>query len=181
MEARIIGLLLLLMTANSFGQDVALGERNGLIQTTGTLYPSLMLNHAFRNNYIGGHAVYYFEDKYSFCGDLLVYIDAQTDTKYIKKHIESTAGFGYHFGKKRWDPYLYAQFGLAAVQLQESDKTDMQPVAGMSFGVNYHIAPYFYFYAETVFRHMGDPLHPGNLDQLMVTGGLGFQLPTKRN
>lgn len=181
METRIIGLLMLLYSASSFAQDVTSGERAGLIQTTGTLYPSWMLNHNVRNNYVGGHAVYYFEDHFSFRGDLLVYIDAQTEAKYLKKHIESTGGFGYHFGKKRWDPYLYAQFGLAAVQLQGNEKTDMQPVTGLSLGVNYHIAPYFYFYAESVFRHMSDPLHPGGLDQLMMTGGLGLQLPTKRN
>lgn len=181
MEARLIFGMFLLVTGRLFAQDVSLGERTGLIQTTGTLYPSLMLNHDVRNNYVGGHATYYFENRYSFRGDLLIYIDAQTDEKYLNKHIESTAGFGYHFGKKRWDPYVYAQLGLAAVQLQGSDKTDMQPVAGLSFGVNYHIAPYFYFYAESVFRHMGDPRHSGNLDQLMFTGGLGLQLPTKRN
>lgn len=180
MELRMIIALFLFLTSSSLAQDVASGERNGLIQTTATLYPSWMLNHAVRNNYVGGHLVYYFEDRFSFRGDLLAYIDAQTEAKYLQKHIESTAGFGYHFGKKRWDPYVYAQIGLAAVQLQGSDKTDMQPVTGLSFGVNYHVAPYFYFYAETVYRHMRDPLRPSNLDQFLLTGGLGLQLPTKR-
>lgn len=180
MELRIITALIVLMTGSSFAQDVANGERNGLIQTTGTLYPSWMLNHPVRNNYVGGHLVYYFEDRFSFRGDLLAYIDAQTEVKYLQKHMESTAGFGCHFGKKSWDPYVYAQIGLAAVQLQGSDKTDMQPVTGLSLGVNYHIAPYFYFYAEMVYRHMSDPLRPSNLDQFLLTGGLGIQLPTKR-
>lgn len=176
----IIFSFLLGMSGEAAAQHVTEGERKGLLQVTGKLYPSLMLNHAVRNNYVGGHAVYYVEDHFSFRGDLLGYAGAQTDRQYLQKHIESTVGIGWHFGRKRWDPYLYGQIGMGAVRLQESGSMDYQPVTGIAFGANFHVAPYFYFYAETVFRHMNDPLHPRNLDQLLFTGGLGLQLPTRK-
>lgn len=181
MGARLTGLLVCLMVVlHTSAQQLELGERQGLLQATGSLYPSVMLNHAVRNNYAGGHFAYYVDDHYSFRGEFLGYVDAQTDEKYIKKHLQVQAGFGRHFPVKRWDPFVYGQMGLAAIQLQGSTESYLRPNVGLVAGAHYNVSHFFYFYAECAFTHMKDPERMNNLDQLLVTAGLGFQLPTKK-
>lgn len=181
MGTRLIGLLVCMtLVVRASAQQVELGERQGLLQATGSLYPGWMLNHNVRNNYAGGHFAYYFDDHYSFRGEFLGYVDAQTDEKYIKKHLQVQAGFGRHFPVKRWDPFVYAQMGLAGIELQGSTEAFLRPNVGLVAGMNYNVSRFFYFYAECTFIHMKDPERINNLDQLLVTAGLGFQLPTKK-
>jgi hypothetical protein len=156
------------------------GQRAGLIQATASLYPSWMLNHDVRNNYIGGHFAYYFEDNYSFRGEALVYIDAQGENKVINDHVQLQVGFGRHFPIKRFDPFVYGQMGLAAIQLQGTSQRYFQPVIGLTAGAHYNVSRFFYFFAETSYMHMPNPARTGKLDQLMVSGGLGFQFPTRK-
>lgn len=181
MGARVIGLLLgTTIGLHTAAQQVESGERQGLLQATGTLYPGWMLNHPVRNNYAGGHFAYYVDDHYSFRGEFLGYVDAQTDEKYIKKHLQIQAGFGRHFPMKRWDPFIYAQMGLAGIELQGSTNAYLRPNVGLVAGTHYNVSRFFYFYAECEFIHMKDPERMNNLDQLLVTAGLGFQISTKR-
>lgn len=156
------------------------GGRRGILQGTATLYPSWMLNHGVRNNYVGGHLAYYFDDDYSFRGDFLAYTGAQTTAEYLRSHVQLMAGFGRHFPVKRLDPYIYLQGGLAAVQILGSTESYMQPLAGMTVGLNYHVAPWFYFFGEVAYNRMQDPSGPGNMDQLYTGAGLGFQVQTRK-
>jgi hypothetical protein len=181
MGARLITLLVLICIAGPLGsQVVENGERRGLIQATASFYPAWMLHSPAKNNYLAGHLAYYFDDHYSFRGEVLVYIDAQTSTKVLNDHVQIQAGFGRHFPVKRWDPFVYAQMGLASVQLQWNPKRYYQPVAGVTIGTHYHVSRFFYFFAEASYTHMANPERVGNLDQVLVSGGLGFQFPTRK-
>ena len=56
----------LAMTSLTNAQILADGERAGLLQTTGSIYPSQQLNTKGSNLYVGGYMNYHFDDKYSF-------------------------------------------------------------------------------------------------------------------
>jgi hypothetical protein len=181
MATRLIaGMLLLLVILPVSAQVTEDGERQGLLQGTASLYPARMLNHSMMNNYVGGHLNYYVDDHYSFRGDVFVYIDAQGDQKYLNRQIQLQAGFMRHFPVKRWDPFVGLQAGLSALELQSSPDHFLQPVLGLTTGVSFMVSGYFYFYAECSYQHMNDPVVRSPLDQLFVTGGLGFQLSTRR-
>lgn len=180
MGARLILLGMCLIGYQSVNaQNLEEGQRNGLLQATASFYPSWMLNHKVQNNYIGGHFAYYFEDHYSFRGEIMAYIDAQGDQKYVDKHVQVQAGFGRHFPIKRWDPFVYGQMGLSAVQLKNYSDAHLQPTIGLIVGVHYNVSRFFYFFAEGQYNHTNDPERKGPMDQIYVSGGLGFQLPTK--
>jgi len=161
-------------------QKLEEGQRNGLIQATASLYPSWMLNRKVQNNYVAGHVAYYFHDNYSFRGEIMAYIDAQKDVRYLSKHSQLQVGFGRHFPVKRWDPFVYYTMGLSSIRLQAQSKNVLQPSVGLIAGTHYNVSRFFYFFAECSYQHMQDPAHAANLDQLFVSGGLGFQLPTKK-
>ena len=174
-------LFLLFFSAGSFGQDLINGERKGLVQVTASIYPSKMLNHAISNSYVAGHANYYFTDGYSFRGEIMHYIDAQGENRYIDKHTQLQAAFGRHFPMKRFDPYVYASVGLAGISLTEQPHKYFQPVAGIITGGNFQFSRYFYLFLEIEYQHMQDPLHRSPLDQLFFSGGLGIQFPTRKS
>lgn len=176
----IAGMLLFLVSLPLTAQVTEEGERQGLLQGTASLYPARMLNHTVMNNYVGGHLNYYVDDHYSFRGDIFGYIDAQGDQKYLDRHIQLQAGLMRHFPVKRWDPFVGFQAGLSALELQSSPESFLQPVFGLTTGVSFSVSRYFYFYAECSYHHMNDPVVRSPLDQLFVTGGLGFQLSTRR-
>jgi hypothetical protein len=181
MGTRLILFPVMAMIVSSLrAQNPEEGERGGLLQATVSLYPSWMLNHDVRNNYVAGRLVYYTDDHYAFRGEALVYVDAQTENRVIDDHLQIQAGFGRHFPLKRWDPYVYGQMGLAGIRTEGSPQRYYQPAVGIIAGANYHVSRFFYFFAECSYSHMQDPQTTGNLDQLFVSAGLGLQLPTKR-
>ena len=160
-------------------QKLEEGQRRGLVQANASLYPAFMLNHPIQNNYVAGHTTYYFHDKYSFRGEALAYIDAQKEVKYLSRHYQVEVGFGRHFPVKRWDPFIYYTMGLASVRLQTASKNYVQPTIGIIVGLHYNVNRFFHFFAEGHYGHMQDPGREINLDQIYVSGGLGFQLPTR--
>jgi|GEM_PF-2064461 len=147
-----------------------------IIQVTASIYPSWMLNHNVQNNYVAGHFTLYFHKRYSFRGEIQGYVDAQGEQKYISKHVQVQTGFGRHFQVKRWDPYVYATMGLSSIRLQSHSRNVMQPSVGLIAGTSFHVSRYFYFFAECLYQHMQNPSRDANLDQLFISGGLGFQL-----
>ena len=51
---------------------------------------------------------------------------------------------------------------------------------GLKAGVNFHVYKYFYFYAVIQYTHQADPWHKRPYDLFTGTGGLGFQIPTRK-
>jgi hypothetical protein len=172
-----ISIVVFCIAFSSFAQETAEGERAGLVQFTGSIYPSWMLNHPVANNYVGGQLGIYFNDHYSFRGDAFVYIGAQSNASYINDHLLIQGGFYRHFNHQKWEGFIGFSPGLSSIQTNWTNQRRFQPTLDVAGGVKFHVSNFFYFHAETHFLHMQDPWKAQNLDQLMVTGGLGFQLP----
>lgn len=177
-----IGLLLfcsLSINTAIHAQILADGERSGLLQATASIYPSQQLNTTGLNLYLGGYLNYHFDDKYSFRGDIYQFIGAQSKPGYINDHLQVQAGFMRYFPFGRLDPFVGLQVGLSAVQTTERSERIYNSAFAAKAGLNYHVYKFFYFFLEFQYIHQTDPWHARPLDQLMGTGGLGFQLPAK--
>jgi hypothetical protein len=175
-----IGLIAVFFAGNAMAQEVSEGERAGLVQATASFYPTFMLNRGVTNNYIGGYLNIRFDDKYSFRGDIYRYLSNQTDESYINDHTFVQCGFLRHFPIKRFDPFIGATIGLSGVETNDNTQMRYQPTVDVMAGMQFMVFHYFYFYVEAHYVHMQDPWRTTQLDQLMATGGLGFQLPVKR-
>lgn len=169
------------MFQNGNAQNIYEGERAGLLQVTASIYPAIQLNTAGTNYYVGGHLNYHFDDKYSFRGDIYRFSGAKNKPGYINDHTQIQAGFMRYFPVKRLDPFVGLQMGLSAIQLNERPGNMIYNASfSVLAGVKYHVYKYFYFFAEMQYTHQQDPWHTRPLDQLLVSGGLGIQLPCKK-
>ncbi|MDR0801249.1 hypothetical protein [Fluviicola sp.] len=163
----------------STAQIIADGEREGLLQTTASIYPSQQLNTKGLNLYLGGYLNYHFDDKYSFRGDIYQFIGAQIKPGYVNDHLQVQVGFMRYFPVKRLDPFVGFQVGFSAIQTNERSERIYNSAFAVKAGLNYHVYKFFYFFLECQYIHQVDPWHARPLDQFMGTGGLGFQLPVK--
>lgn len=133
------------------------------------------------NIYVGGHANYYLEDRFSLHGEYLQYIGAQKKPGYLKGNSQILAGFMQHFPMKRWDPFVGVQAGVSLIETNERlGERSLNALFGLKAGVNFHVYKYFYFYAVIQYTHQADPWHKRPYDLFTGTGGLGFQIPTRK-
>ncbi|HRO76441.1 MAG TPA: hypothetical protein PLP27_09865 [Crocinitomicaceae bacterium] len=159
-------------------QVVENGERQGLLQATASIYPVQQLNVSGLNIYLGGYGNYYFDDKYSFRGDIFQYIGAQKKPGYLKNNTVIQAGFMRYFPMKRFDPYIGVQVGASIIETNERvGERVINSLFALKAGLNFHVYKYFYFFAELQYTHQPDPWHSRPYDTFTGTGGLGFQLP----
>src|SRR5688572_15291422 len=137
-KKKISALFLVFLTGTSFtdAQVLADGERSGLLQTTGSIYPSQQLNSKGMNLYVGGYMNYHFHDKYSFRGDVYQFIGAQSKPGYINDHLQVQAGFVRYFPVKRLDPFVGIQVGLSVIQTNERSERIYNSAFALKAGLN---------------------------------------------
>lgn len=178
---KIVLIVLLSISTGFFGQQLALGQRKGLLQTTASIYPSVQFNKHISNIYLGGHFTYFFQDNYSFRGDIYGFTSSRVKAEAeIKTNTIVQAGFARHFVQKSFDAYVGIQTGISAIKGNTGSELAFQPIVSPLLGIEYHVFPYFYFYAEAIYNYQLQARSNGHLDQLLFTGGLGLQLPTKK-
>lgn len=184
----LIAMLLIGLSAQA--QDITNGERNGLLEASGSIYPTISLNQKSTMNMVGGHMAYQFTDNYSFRGDLLTLTSTQSNSTIYNDYFLIEAGFLRNFSVKRFDYFVGIELGLVRIQLERDpvnypqymnyNPTYYQSVLDLTTGFKFHVSPYFYFYAETKLLNNHHPEKAALQSNLTFTGGLGLQLPTKK-
>ncbi len=177
-----------LIVFSGLAQDVENGERQGLLEVSGSIYPTFSMNRKSAMNFVGGHFAYQLDHKYSFRGDALVLTSTQSGTPVYNDYFLIEAGVLRNFTVKRFDFFIGLEFGLSAMQvyrneletLQYENHRFYQPVWDGMMGFKFHASQYFYFYAETKLLNNRNPEANNLQTNLSVTGGLGLQLPTKK-
>jgi len=192
---RIIAAIICFTAFSAGAQNVENGERRGLLEVSGSIYPTFSLNYNSTMNFVGGHMAYQLDDKYSFRGDAFVMTSTQSGTAIYNDYFLIEAGFLRNFTKKRFDYFVGIEFGLTRIQIQHPaeeilghpaltysylNKSYYQPVFDLTTGFKFHVSPYFYFYAEAKLLNNRNPEADNLQTNLAVTGGLGIQLPTKK-
>jgi len=181
----------LALSNSAFAQNVENGERRGLLEVSGSIYPTFSLNNGSILNVVGGHFAYQFDEHYSFRGDAFVSTSTQKGTPLYNDFTLIQGGFVRNFTWNRFDLFSGLGLGLAAVQtVRHYDGNVPQNVEispryyqanlDVMIGFKFHVSNYFYFYGEAHNWLMHHPEEDGTLGNIAVTGGLGLQLPSKK-
>jgi len=177
-------------TGNLWSQNVETGERQGLLEVSGSIYPTFSMNRKSNMNFVGGHLAYQLDDKYSFRGDALIMTSTQSGAQIYNDYFLIESGFTRNVTFKRFDIFGGIEFGLAGMQLYRDPNSVTlnaqplhryyQPVWDGILGFKFHVSQYFYFYGEMKALNNRNPEANSLQTNLAVTGGLGIQLPTKK-
>ncbi len=148
-----------------------------------------------QNLYLDGSLEYFASENVSFKGNCLWFIDARNPKPIIKQNNVILFGSAYHFVRKNHDLSLGFQPGFAysMPNYQSLNQNEfflgmnyparLLPVAGFNAGYTFYFAKYcnFFVNAQYIFsRYRGALSGTINLDEFMISGGLGFQLFTKK-
>lgn len=178
----------LLLALNVFSQQNNFVEA-GLLKTNLSFSQSFMIQHANQNVYINGHLEYFTSKFVSFRGDAFWYVDSRQKDQIFKQNYLVQFGALFHKQLSISDLYIGIQPGfsytqpISPVDLQNKYPTRLMPnlnlLAGytlyfskfcdINIGVNYLIS-----------RYRGAENGSVKLDELMISGGLGFHIKTKK-
>lgn len=160
--------------------------QSGILKASATISPSRMLNRPVNNIYISGFLEYHLDKKLSLRGDNYFFIDGEAE-KVTDETFSGASrtyfGLFYHFNKSNWDSYLGAQPGLSLLRFSAiSSGISFSPSFAMTAGTTYYIWDYFHFFANLTYVNSTVRQVQGGsrkADELILSAGLGFQLPTK--
>ncbi len=189
--------LTLLISASAQAQELYL--KDGLLKASATITPSDMLASEQNNFYISGFLEYHMTKKTSFRGETFMFVDGKVPEglRPINGGMRTFFSAQYHSSKNNFDYSLGAGPGLSVMRVLDGDpdwiyivspyKTKYIPSFIVQTGVSYYVGKYFHFFANISYvatpathLYMGDKNRINNLDEVMVSAGLGFQLPTKK-
>jgi hypothetical protein len=172
---RLIFLTILLTSVHSIAQEVTKGERKGLIQATGTIYPVKSLNTSNAYYYLNGHTSIYFDNHFSFRGDLWAKKVKQTTDIVSETKIEFSTL--YHYNIKRFSTFGGIGTGLGVFRSPTLSSEQFIPSLSLIIGEQFHVNDYFYFFldAHLFFRKDVNFINWNN--EITASGGLGFQFP----
>jgi hypothetical protein len=170
------------------GQNELWTERRGLIMASGAIDPGFMLHQPFTNIYVTGQLAWFAEERISFRGQGSWFVDSQQTPALLKRNDQLSAGVFYHFGKDRVDLNVGVEPGISFTQLTAAPEVSPRPVAvvptvAIGGGLTFFVWDHFHFFAGL--RYLRSALHGTTtgtirLDELMVNGGLGFQIKPGR-
>lgn len=182
------------VTSYTLAQDLSIGERKYLLKATGSLYQANSLNSKVIHYYVGGNSEFFFNDKYSFRGDIYRLVGEKNDFQQsMWKTTQLSAGFNRNFSKNRWSPFIGLFTGVTQLHIRPlyepyaSFAPDLShptiqyiPHVGINLGAQYYFYKYFHFFGEARYIHQLNPFKNSFLDEISFSAGLGFQLPLKK-
>ena len=148
-----------------------------------------------QNMYLDGSLEYFASENVSFKGNCLWFIDSRNPNPIIYQNSIILFGSAYHFVRKNHDLSFGFQpgFAIASPNYQSINQEafffepkyplSVLPVAGFNVGYTLYFAKYcnFFFNAQYLFsRYRGTQKGSVVFDEFMISGGLGFQLFTKK-
>jgi hypothetical protein len=189
MVARIITTGLLLMASLSFAQQNRDFTSGRPLKLNLALNQGFMLQHKNTNLYVSGNLEYFPEKNISIRGDCFWYIDSRQKNPVLNRNAMILFGGLLHLPKGRNDFYAGLQPGLSYTKpndpLQEGNNMSwrLMPVLSISAGYTLFFAKYCNFFLAAnynISRYRGGNAGSIKLDEIMISGGLGFQINTKR-
>lgn len=173
--------------------------QDGLLKGSATITPSDMLASEQNNFYISGFLEYHMTRKTSFRGETFMFVDGKVPEglRAVNGGIRTFLSAQYHWNKNNFDYSLGVGPGLSVLRVLNSDPDAIYIVAPyevktipsfiVQTGVSYYVWKYFHFFANVSYiATPGTHLNTGpwkrinNLDEFLISAGLGFQLPTKK-
>ena len=189
-----ITLLVCLLSISLFGQktDDSTFVRPGLVRTFGCFAFDYRPHQNAWDYRLHGFVEYFPEKRISAMGEIYYYLDSSTDFPVISKNFSVGTGFGYHWSKKRLNPYVFV---MAIGNFYESqimtdslgvlkDKITTEASPGVAFGggLNLYVWKYINFFVQLRYHHtfIYSPIQITKMDALSVSYGLGFNFQTRK-
>jgi hypothetical protein len=160
----------------------------GLLKATATISPGFMLNHPITNIYVSGELEYFLEKRISVRGDGLWYRDSQENIPLLKQNSLVYFGALYHFSKNKHDLFLGLQPGFSITQPNLVDTLGIaypiriNPSISIIAGYTFYVWDYCNFFINARYhntKNINMSFGALNLDEIILSAGLGFQLHTK--
>ena len=182
-----VGIMLLFaLQANAQQYDFIKG---GLIRANLTFTQSFMLQHKNKNVYLGGHLELFTSKNFSIRGDCFWYMDTRQQNPILKQNAIVLFGAVMHLPKGRNDFYLGIQPGFSLTRPQKPDFDEnnynvrLMPDISLLAGYTLYFSKFCHFYIGLnylVSRYRGTTNGSLKLDELFISGGLGFHLNLKK-
>jgi len=164
--------------------------RTGLIKADLTFMQSFMLQQKSDNIFLGGNLEYFADNYFSVRGDCFWYIDNRQNDKIFKQNYIIAFGAIVHLPLGKSDFYAGIQPALSLTQPAVNPEiTDKQyplrllPSFTVSAGYTLYFSRYCNFFIGVnylISRYRGTMSASVCMDEIMVTGGLGFQINTTK-
>ena len=161
--------------------------RAGLLKFTATICPALLLDAGTTNIHAGGSAEYFVEDRISFKGETFWFLDGQQRNAPLQQNSQLSFGPQFHHMNGRLD--LSAGFapGLSlsrpnATMDAAAPQVRLLPHVSISGGVTFYVWDHMHFFLNARYvhaRYASVPEGSVALDELMLYGGLGWQIRVK--
>lgn len=168
----------------------------GLLKSSATIGAGDVLSNPDKTFYITGFAEYFSSEKVSLRGDTYFMIpisDEQIvmgDEPLMRGGMRSFFGAFYHFAKGNLDYNVGFQPGLSILDVRNSTPLNesfysriASPGFNLQTGLTFYVWKYFHFYAQLSYvksNLFGVDKFEHNADELIFSGGLGFQIQTTR-
>ena len=188
MVKKIIALCFFLAAIAASAQTKNPGDRTGLIKADLSFLQSFMLQHKSDNIYLGGHLEYFADKHFSVRGDCFWYIDNRQKNKVLKQNYMIAFGALVHLPLGKSDFYAGLQPVLSLMQPSATITDKQYPLRIMpGFTISAGYTLYFsrfcnFFIGANYFisKYRGTNNTTISMDEIMITGGLGFQIGTRK-
>jgi len=153
------------------------------------LSQTFMSHHPDKNLYLDGNLEYYTQKNLSLKGNYLWFIDSRLSNPIYKQNVIVLFGSGYHFSKSSHDLSIGIQPGFTYSTPNYYGIEDytysgrMMPALSISTTYTLFFAKYCHFFLNAQYlisRYRGTASGSLLLDEFMISGGLGFQIYTKK-
>ena len=190
-------LLVALFHTAGYAQNDQLVSKKYLLKTSLTISPGFFLKIPVNLVYFHGHLEYFPEEKVSLRGDAFLGMNSPHSPHITANHCLQFGAF-YHFSRGKFDPFLGFQPGINFSQIKLSKvpafQTGITPMLSLSGGANYFVSRYFHFflsmgYYKGTLLKMVHPIWSSSLeqvpvktplDEIRISGGLGFNIHVKK-
>ena len=163
----------------------------GLLSGSTTFAPGFMLNRDQLNFNLHGFAEYHMR-RASVRGESYLFLNSPNSQLEGLKMFRTYFGMFYHLNSSysgNWDVKLGFSPGLTYAENvqylggQEIRTTSLAPSFSAAIGFDYYVWKYFHFFSQVSFVQStmrGFPNGSERMDELLISTGLGFQIPTRK-
>jgi hypothetical protein len=185
MVRKIIFTGILLVSFGSYAQPKDPFAGKSLLKVNIELNQGIMLQHKCSNIYISGNAEYFTSKWLSIRGDCYWYLDSRKNP--VLNH-NGIILFGAFLHKQigRNDFHIGMQPGVAIAQpgtKEDHYAYHVLPAFSLSAGYTFYISKLCNFFLGATWlsnSYRGSPIGTIHLDEIQFSGGLGFQIRTKK-
>tara|TARA_B110000285_G_scaffold68062_1_gene78190 strand:- start:493 stop:1071 length:579 start_codon:yes stop_codon:yes gene_type:complete len=160
--------------------------RTGLLTSSMTFSPSVMLNQNEKNAYLTGFFEGFLDQHISFRGEGNYLIGGLDETAFYNKGFRTTFGILLHANKKNLDAYVGLMPGIYISKLadnispQGESQLSVVPVISVNVGGAFYMWKYAHVfmnvtYTSTNYRKVYRDIN-GRAGELMVSAGIGFNI-----